>query len=92
MVISSDRHPTTDSTRRSTVKLSSVVKGLEILYPYFNNPDAYDHIGVDVQGPTDVIFVHPERPLKPEDAARMEQLGWTSYQTGRGQTSWVIRG
>lgn len=54
------------------MKLSNFVSGLEILRPYFNDPDGF-HIGAE----HDQFFVYAtDRPVAEDDVTRLRALGW----------------
>jgi len=54
------------------MKMKNFVDGLNILRPYFDDPDGY-HIGSE----HDQFYVYQtNHPLTPEDVAKMRALGW----------------
>ncbi len=54
------------------MKLNDFVDGITILRLYFDDPDGYH-----VEAEHDVFYMHAtDRPLTPEDSAKMFALGW----------------
>jgi len=54
------------------MKLSNFIEGLKTLQPYYNGGDGY-HIGAE----HDQFYAYQtDKPLTPEDAQKMRDLGW----------------
>jgi hypothetical protein len=52
-------------------KTINIIKGMQILLPYYDNPGY--HTGAD----HDVIYMYaPDKPLSEEDKQELEELGW----------------
>jgi hypothetical protein len=50
----------------------TVIEGMSILLPYYDNPNGFD-VGAD----HDVIYMYgTDRPLSNEDLHKMKNLGW----------------
>lgn len=55
------------------MKLSALADAVNILRPYYNDPDGY-HVGAE----HDEIFLYTtDKPLSAEDVAKMRSLGWS---------------
>jgi hypothetical protein len=64
-----DPHPAHEG---STVKNVDLIAGLTILQPYYDGADGYN-LGAE----HDQIYAYAtDRPLSPEDVAKMRDLGW----------------
>lgn len=61
--------------------LYRVIKGLRILLDADTNSS--------ICAEHDQIFAGSSTPLSPEDAARMEELGWSRESDGDGWVAWV---
>jgi hypothetical protein len=54
------------------MKTKDIVQGMQILAPYYDDPDGYN-IGAE----HDQIYLFAtDRPLPPEDVKKMHDLGW----------------
>jgi len=61
------------------VKTNNIIKGMQILEPYYSKPDGY-HTGAD----HDVIYAYAtDSPLSEGDIAKMIELGWHQEHDGR---------
>lgn len=60
------------------MNLRNFMAGLEILRPYFDDPDGY-HLGAE----HDQIFVFAtDQPVSDEDVAKLRELGWIQPDLG----------
>lgn len=63
------------------MKLSNFVDGLNILRPYYNDPDGY-HLGAE----HDEVHVYAtDKPLSSEDVKKLLALGWFQPEGGAGE-------
>lgn len=54
------------------MNLKAFVDGINILRPFFNDPDGY-HIGAE----HDQFYMYAtDKPLPPEEVSKMRELGW----------------
>ena len=60
------------------MRLSAFIDGLNILRPYYNNPNGYH-----IEAEHDRFYCYEtDKPLTPEDVKKMRDLGWFQPEDG----------